>query len=503
VTFARVRRVIGRISVRLLLVNAVVVLVPVAGLEFARIYERQLLVSLERDMKNQAALVRASLEAALGEGTGLSDERHVRALRNAARTTRTRIRILDPEGLVVADSHADGPPEGPEPKPPSLLPVSRSDVRSAVTRSSGPAWADVAERVEVRSALEGHPAARTRIRDRHPEVMLFLAEPIRRGGGVRGVVYVTRSTQPVMVELYRIRAGLTQVLVVTLVATALITLLLAWSISRPLTRLSEAAKRIAKGERDVEVPIGGSGEIRELGESFASMRERLDARLRYISEFSADVAHEFKSPLTSIRGAAELLSEGALDDPEARDRFLRNIELDVDRLDRLVSRLLELSRIEASSDVMAPVDIRELAQRVVERAEEPTKPVVLTYESEARIAMAREADLDTALSNLVENALRFSPDGEPVEVSVAHDAGLFVISVRDHGPGISPKVLPRVFDRFFTTDSEHSGTGLGLAIVRSVAQAHGGRVDVSSEPGHGAVFRLTIPARAERRGQTL
>lgn len=502
-TLASLRRTLGRISIRLLLVNAVVVIVPIAGLEFARIYERQLLASLERDMRNQAALVRAGLEVGLRDGGELADPRQVVVLRKAARTTRTRVRILDDVGVVVADSHAEGPPEGPEPKPPSMLPVSGRDVRSVVRPPSGPIWPEVAQRVEVVSALEGHPSTRTRIRDRHPEVLLFLAEPVRRGGEVEGVVYVTRSTQPVMVELYRIRTGLTRVLIIALTATALVTLLLAWSISRPLTRLSEAAKRIARGEKDIEVPVGGSGEIRELGESFASMRERLDARLRYISEFSADVAHEFKSPLTSIRGAAELLGEGAHDDPEARDRFLRNIELDVDRLDRLVSRLLELSRIEASSDVMAPVDVQKLVARTVERAGEPDKPVELRFETDAHIAMAREADLDTAVFNLIDNALRFSPEGKAVEVCVQHRDGVFVISVRDHGPGISPNVIPRVFDRFFTTDSEHDGTGLGLAIVRSVAEAHGGRAEVESEPGQGAVFRLMIPARAERRGEPL
>src|SRR6185312_13870744 len=149
--------------------------------------------------------------------------------------------------------------------------------------------------------------------------------------------------------------------------------------------------------------------------------------LRYISDFAADVAHEFKSPLTSIRGAAELLGEGAADDPEARARFLRNIELDVARLDRLVSRLLELSRIEASSETMAPVDLPALLRRVIDRASTPDRAIELRFAGPRaegprpapRSLRAREADLETALLNLLDNAVRFSPPGAPVEVEVA------------------------------------------------------------------------------------
>jgi two-component system sensor histidine kinase ChvG len=225
------------------------------------------------------------------------------------------------------------------------------------------------------------------------------------------------------------------------------------------------------------------------------MKQRLDARLRYIEGFAADVAHEFKSPLTSIRGAAELLEEGAADDPEARRRFLRNIELDVARLDRPVSRLLELSRIEASSEAMTLIDLEALLARVVERAGSPERPVELRYRASARFLRARETDLETALLNLVENAVRFSPPGEPVEIEVTGGVPAVAVAITDRGPGISPANLPKIFDRFFTTDAEKNGTGLGLSIVRSVITAHAGTVEVKSAPGEGASFTVTLPTR--------
>ncbi len=489
---------LGRIRVRLLGVNLLALFVPAIGLEFARIHERELLDGLERDMSNQATLVRAFVEQNLGAGQTLGDPEHQKILATAAQRTRTRIRLVDAGGVVVSDSHAEGPPEGPEPPPPSMLPRSR-DVRSVLDKRAAPGekWPALADRFEVRSALAGTKATRTRLRERDPGVILFLADPIRTSGVVTGAVYVARSTQPVLFELHRIRAGLVRVLAVAIFGTGLVTLVLAWSISRPLGRLSRAAKRIAAGERDVVVPIGGGGEIRELGESFAAMKERLDTRMRYISAFAADVAHEFKSPLTSIRGAAELLGEGAHDDPEARGRFLRNIELDVERLDRLVSRLLQLSRIEASAEPMRDCDLEALAQATKERATGPDQPVLLDFLASERRVFCRPTDVETALGNLLDNAVRFSPPGEAVRLRIegGPPEDVIRIVVSDRGPGVPPAILPRIFDRFFTTDADRDGTGLGLAIVKSVAEAHGGRVLVDNRPGEGVTFTLEIPHR--------
>ncbi len=490
--WGRVVHELGRIRVRLLVVNLVVVLVPVAGLVLGRLVERQLLGALQRDMTNQAALTRSWVQGELARGIALGSGHQAQALERAAKRTRTRIRLIDRVRGVVADSHANGPPEGEEPAPPLLVRVGDASSRRGrlVPRTPPPP----PERPEVLEALAGHPSANTRVALRPPTVFLFVAEPIRHQGGVVGVVYVVRSTTPVLQELHRIRRGLLFVLGVAVAFTALSTLVLAWTISRPLGRLSAAAKRIAAGERQVQLPRGGGGEITELAESFQTMTERLDARLQYISEFSADVAHEFKSPLTSIRGAAELLGEGAVDDQEARGRFLGNIELDVTRLDRLVSRLLELSRIEAATGAVAPVELRGLVARAVERAQTPDGVVQLDHEAPAALVQGREADLEAALHNLIDNALRFSPDGVPVAVRV-RDIGhrRVAIEVSDRGPGIDPANLPKVFDRFFTTEADRDGTGLGLAIVKSVALAHGGTVTVASTPGEGSTFRLELP----------
>lgn len=503
-----VRRLLGRIGLRLLLVNLLVVLVPVAGLEFARLYERQLLGALERDMRHQAVLIRRMLEVG-PESPALGSETQQEVLRLAAADTRTRVRVITRDGDVLLDSHRDGAPEGPEPHVPSLLGtpsvapgsltngryVARAgDFSAQWSDAHDEGWPDLPARAEVARAFTGERASFTRVRERSPEVLLFVAEPVFEERRVVAVVYVVRSTQPVLLELYRIRRGLISVLSVAIVFTVLISLALGWTISRPLSRLSRAARRIARGDRDAPVPIVGSGEIRELSESFATMTRELDGRLRYISDFAADVAHEFKSPLTSIRGAAELLGEGAADDPDARQRFLHNIELDVQRLDRLVSRLLELSRIEASQEPKVSRDLLALVTDVATRASTPDHVVRVDADTGAPITLAvRETDLVTALLNLCDNAVRFSPAGEQVAVRVSADAHEAQIEVRDRGPGVPEAHRARIFDRFFTTDSE-DGTGLGLAIASAVALAHGGTLTLqpNDEARPGACFVLTL-----------
>jgi two-component system, OmpR family, sensor histidine kinase ChvG len=492
--WARVAAFSGRLRIRLLAVNLFVLLIPVAGLEFARVYERQLLDGLERDMRNQALLLRALVEDALLRAEPLNRERLGELVTRAARQTRTRLRLVSPSEGVIVDSHLAGPPEGPEPPPPLLARRLRGSMGgSGVPAERNPRPA-ILQREELVRAFAGQRATRTRLAGDSRAVFLFLAEPVRHQGRVELVVYVTRSTNPVLLELHRIRRGLIAVLLVAIGLGGALTLVLAFSISRPLERLARAARRITRGENAVEIPSGGGGEISELAAAFAEMTGRLEARHRYISEFAADVAHAFKSPLTSIRGAAELLAEGAAEDLEARRRFLDNIGLDARRLDRLVTRLLELSRIDASDAAPSVVALEELIRRVARRAEGPETTLLIDYDSDAVLIEAREVDLETAVSNLLDNALRFSPNDAPVTLRVKGRRGdpWLEIRVIDRGTGIPPEHRTRLFERFFTTDAE--GTGLGLAIVKSVAEAHGGSVELASEPGSGSEFVLRLPA---------
>jgi two-component system sensor histidine kinase ChvG len=222
------------------------------------------------------------------------------------------------------------------------------------------------------------------------------------------------------------------------------------------------------------------------------MARRLDARAAETAALAADISHEFKSPLTSLRGAAELLLEGAGADPAARGRFLANMLADTQRLDRLVTRLLELSRLEADGAPLVELDAGDVVREAVEASAGRAR-VAWRPPAEEVPLRGRRAALVAAVRNLVDNAQAHAAPDTAVEVRLdpAPDAHL-AISVTNQGPPIPPATLERMWDRFFTTRADRGGTGLGLPIVAAAARAHGGRVTCSSTP-EGTTFRLLLP----------
>jgi two-component system sensor histidine kinase ChvG len=496
----RARRALAwlyKIRTRLLLVNVMIAAVPLLGVGFARFYEREILSSLEQDMVNQAQILRHLLAS---DSAGLRLAERGTLLADAARHTRTRIRLLDAQGQLQADSHAEGPPEGPEEPPPGL--ISRSAAESYDRRRAPkPAPVVVAERQEVQNALAGKYGATTRFWQDRDTLYLFSALPIVKNGVVEGVVYVTRSTNPVRAAMYRLRTKLLYTLLGVVAITVVLSIFLAGTISRPLTHLTRVAGRLARGDRTQRLALERRDEIGELARAFDRMEQRLAERARYTAELTADISHEFKSPLSGIRGAAELLSEGAADDPEARKRFLDNILVDANRLDRLVSRLLELSRAEADSQPSETFDYEALVRETVRRAEQG-RPVPIDIAYRARVTQldGRRTLLASVLSNLVENAQIHAESGSAVEVHV-NDAGVGLIrtSVKNRGAAISTANLARVWDRFFTTRGESGGTGLGLPIVKTVVESHGGKVSVESTEAEGTTFSFDLPLRSGPR----
>lgn len=483
------------IRVRFLAVHVLLLAVPVAGVGFARFYEREMLASLEQDMINQGTIV-AELVRSDPSGPRLAEREGL--LRKVARTTRTRIRLLDEKGELAADSHSEGPPEGVERAPPQLLPATTfsrggTDALSNARLSPMAIVDSLPWRREVQDALSGRYASHTRLYTHGDRLFLFSALPIKSvEGTVLGVVYVTRSTNPVRASMYRIRSSLLTIFGVAFAITLIISLFLAATISRPLARLTGAATAIAQGDRNRSLQVDRHDEIGQLATAFAAMTTRLDARARETAELAANISHEFKSPLTSLRGAAELLLEGAADDPAARERFLRNMLADAARLDRLVSRLLELSRVEADA---APAEVIDYRALVEELAQRHGAKVALHWTSSARELRGRRANLVAAVGNLVDNALQHASPGSVVTVRVIDAAGRRIrTEVHNEGAVISPANLARVWDRFFTTRADRGGSGLGLPIVLAVARGHGGTVDVESSAQSGTTFAIELPS---------
>jgi two-component system phosphate regulon sensor histidine kinase PhoR len=220
-------------------------------------------------------------------------------------------------------------------------------------------------------------------------------------------------------------------------------------------------------------------------------------------EFVANASHELRSPLTSIRAAAETL-ESAYDDPESAKRFAGLIVRNAERLQSLVDDMMELSRAESREVrlVLEAVDLNSLVERVVAqflpRAE--SRRMQLTYQRDMPAVRADRRALEQALGNLIDNALKYCPEGASIHVGANREDGFVRLAVADDGPGIAPPHQERVFERFYRVDAGRSrelgGTGLGLAIVKHLVEAMGGSVGVESRAGAGSTFYFTLHAGA-------
>jgi two-component system, OmpR family, sensor histidine kinase ChvG len=522
------RRKLSSIGARYMLVNAFLVLVPLAGLSFARTYERELLRSEEEGMVTLARTLGAVAAADLVDGKIVVHGTLEQSVRTAAGELKAQIRVLDAQGVALIDTGAeavqrqtngrallDFSPDSPSIR--SILPDEGLLQRGANVRDRYSTTSDVwvpapaptstrsvepppdssgnfSNAPEVKKALTGASGRYTRVPTEFRGVRLYVAEPVRVGkdGPVVGVLYVSRTTYPVLVALYRARDGLYRVAGLSLIFAIGIAGLLGFTIARPLRRLGQAAGRIARGERGVSLQMKGNDEVAELARAFDKMAHELDARLSYISELSANVSHEFKTPIASIRGSAELLRDGAADDPEARERFLGHILTDTERMTRLVSRLLELSRIEASHEQRLPIDFRALVEEEVDGFRSVGENVRLVWSSDAGLVLGLPNHLAAALRSLIENGLRHG-NADGVTVRVEREGNLLRTDVVDQGEGISEANLTKMWERFFTTERAKGGTGIGLSIVRAVVEAHGGSVHAVSQQGQGACFSFRLP----------
>lgn len=284
-------------------------------------------------------------------------------------------------------------------------------------------------------------------------------------------------------------------------------LLVSRGLTAPLRNLTAAANQMSGGDLSIRAPVRGKDEIGQLARQFNQMAGQLEASFAKLASerdslrrFIADASHELRTPITALKNFNELLQGAAVDDPAARDEFLAESQVQLDRLEWITHNLLDLSRIEAglvpldmaSHDVgelteMAASTFKALAhQKGIELQVKPPSPGLEISCDRARIELA--------LSNLLDNGLKFTPAGGRVAVGVEQAGQNVQIWVQDTGPGIAPADLPNIFERSYRGQgSRVAGSGLGLAIVRSIVQAHGGHVAVESEPGTGSRFVVELP----------
>ena len=332
-------------------------------------------------------------------------------------------------------------------------------------------------------------AARTIHVDGHPYRVVVVAVP---GGGA---IQIARSLDATQHALASIRNLALAVGVAVIALAALAGWVIARRTTRPVLRLTDAAEAVgATGQLEIPVPPGGKDEVGRLARAFGSMLDALNRSRTQQQRLVQDAGHELRTPLTSLRANVDTLRLHPDLAGPARQHLLDDLDSELRELSGLVDELVALAVDRYDDEPERTVAVDELAARAAERAERRTGRSI-SVDAEPAAAVARPGQLQRAITNLLDNAAKFSPDDTPIELVVR--AGR--LEVRDHGPGIPPADLPYVFDRFYRAVDVRSlpGSGLGLAIVREAARAAGGDARVANDPAGGAVVTIEFAPAAD------
>lgn len=500
---------VSRLTRLIVLANLAALAVLVVGMLTLTEMRRSLIVAKIDSLRTQAEFVSGVLADAATVGAP-----RARVMPDPARAVLRRLyipegaraRLYDDAGVLIADSYllSDQTVVRELPPPGAAAPAQPGD----------DAFGAQLRRTVVATALLGETVSGERV-DERGERLAYVAVPLQRVSAVLGVVVLEDGGIEAL--LAKERRSLAPFVLIAVVMTIGTSVLLTLVIARPIRRLAEAADSVRQeGPRRAAIPDLSSrrDEIGDLSASLAAMTRALADRIDAIERFAADVAHEIKNPLTSIRSAVETFPAAKTD--EQRDRLLGLVRHDVTRIDRLITDISNASRMDAelARAQAAPLNLAQFLEQVVDlyalSPDETAPRVTLKVEPAARRlrAVALDGPLGQVFRNLIDNARTFSPPDGEVRVTLSpHDdaeAGRYLlVTVDDDGPGVPPDNLEKVFDRFYTERPKGaafgSHSGLGLAIARQIVEAHSGRV--WAENRHtptgvvgGARFSVLLPA---------
>jgi two-component system, OmpR family, sensor histidine kinase ChvG len=477
------------------------------------------------------------LELQAGESYGPSDEslsglefpinpeRIAPVLRRLVSPTNTRARIYDRDGGLILDSRNlydvlrfDLPP--PTHKP-SFLERAYIAVRTWFGRGTLPRYRELGPQngksyEEVANALQGFKSSMVRINER-AEVIVSVAVPVQRFRAVRGALMLSTQGADIDNMVGAERLAIFKLFLIASGVMVVLSFLLAGTIAGPVRRLAESAQLVRRRIRTrVEIPdlSHRRDEIGHLSGSLRDMTDALYSRIEAIESFAADVAHELKNPLTSLRSAVETLPLAKTN--ESRSRLLAVIQHDVKRLDRLISDISDASRLDAEMQrhEAQPVDLAKLLTTVVSVANERHDDGVhvnLQFEGAQPggfMALGHDSRLGQVVDNLIDNARSFSSPGSAVRVACRRSKNEIEIIVEDDGPGVPPEAMEKIFERFYTHRPHQDfgqNSGLGLSISKQIIEAHDGRIWVENRQAGcagadelpkilGARFTVRLPA---------
>src|SRR5579885_200537 len=520
------RRNFPSLRQRIVFFNAIAFLILIGGVLFVESNRVSLIDERLSGITEQAQVVADTLaEYTRNEGTrSLDIQKAEPLLRQLIEPTRLRARLYSTSGRLIADTRyllarnvvktSELPPLDPWSRFKGWLSRMYDGVMGVRPFNKLAPYFEGGDngRVysELNQALVGQTATTQRV-DEQNKLVLSVAVPVQRFRTIYGVLMVTTEGGDIDDVLREERATLIEVFFVALAVMLLLSFYLSGTIAAPVRALAQAADRVRHGRASREtIPTleERHDEIGDLAQSFSAMTRALYNRIDAIESFAADVAHELKNPLTSLKSAVEMLSRA--DSGEARDELMAIVRNDVKRIDRLITDISDASRLDAelSRGHSEPIDLSKLLDTIVDIY------TGLDVPRGVRIRFAQDSDkglmiqgmgsrLGQVFRNLIDNAISFSPDGGTVLVSARPHDGRARIVVEDEGPGIPPENLETIFNRFYTQRPPEHGfgknSGLGLSIARQIVEGMNGHIWAENrEGGHGARFIVELPLGGAR-----
>lgn len=538
----------SRLALRILAVNVVAPLVLVLALLYMGQYRDSLIQTKLDTLKIQAQIFADALaEGAIRPVTNgkvllyntetaediLVPELSRRMLRRLGETSKNRTRLFNDQGALIDDSYRLRGPGGDI----QLAPLSPPEYNLNLTSALAYIMAKITTVLPIQSNLplytppaseniESFPDAHavlfnsvsvgaTAWADKNGYIILTAAAPIKKNQKTMGIVHLSQNNTEIEIAMAKVRFNVLTVFLAALSITIFMSIYLSGVIGRPLKKLARAAETVRQNKgRAVSIPDMSSrqDEIGDLSIALRDMTQALWDRMDTIETFAADVAHEIKNPLTSLRSAVETVSK--VKTKKDRDRLMEIIEHDVQRLDRLISDISNASRLDAelSRDEMGRVDLRSLLERLVDAHKQPMERgkkrgqeahnIILSLPGRQRIFVrGNEGRLAQVFENLISNALSFSPQDGLVTINVLRQKGAVTIQIEDEGSGIPDNKLEDIFKRFYSERPKHedygSHSGLGLSIAKQIVKAHRGDIyaeNIKDENGQtlGACFTVIL-----------
>lgn len=519
----RRRRGLTRLIIAL---NLIAMLVLIAGSFWLNMRRVGMIDERILSLKTQGAIIAAALAESATDGpesVGVNEDMAVPLMRRLVAQTNARVRLFDRRGQLQLDSRIIVPSNevvtNRLPSPDSWLSSETvTDIYQWLAR-----WApgvDYAPYVELQG-LDGtfYPEVAEALRNvvasdairvnSTGDLILSVAVPVQRYQLVLGVLHLTNEGGDIGAILREERLAIIQLSLIAIAVMIATSVLMARNIARPIRALADAAdtaRTRAKGRTPIPDFTERRDEIGDLSGSLQAMTGALYDRIDAIEQFAADVAHEIKNPLTSLKSAVETMRRAT---PEQRERLMAVIEDDVGRVNRLVTDISDASRLDAelAREKAGPVDLLRLARQVADLCQKDNGPRVvvdadLGVQRSGLVVTGLDGPLGQVLRNLIDNALSFSPPDGTVRVTARRDGRYAVLTVEDDGPGIPPEHLEDVFKRFYTSrPDEHFGqnSGLGLSISKQIVDVHRGTLRAANRPGPtpneygGAVFTMRLP----------